>query len=134
MKLDLTMDILSIIKWWVETSHRVYWDYNGHTTMMMLLETGAAMIMSHGQNMKNRSSTESELVCIDDVLSTILGGNYFSEAQGYTVEHNSILQDNKSMILLTTNGMFSSPRTTKHTWRKFLLVKDNINQGDLEVQ
>ena len=78
--------------------------------MMMSLGKGATMSMSRGQKLNTKSSTESELVGIDDALPQILWGKYFIEAQGYTVEHNILLQDNKSTILLATNGKFSSSK------------------------
>ena len=62
------------------------------------------------------------------------GGKYFIEAQGYTVEHNILLQDNKSTILLATNGKFSSSKKTKHIKNRFFLIKDKIAQGDIEIQ
>ena len=60
--------------------------------------------------------------------------NIFIEAQGYTVDHNIILQDNKSTIFLSTNGKFPRSRKTKHIKNYFLLVKDRIEKGDLEIQ
>ena len=68
--------------------------------MMISLGKGAAMSMSRGQKLNTKSSTESELFGFDDALPQILWERYFIEAQGYTVEHNILLQDNKSTILL----------------------------------
>ena len=61
-------------------------------------------------------------------------GEYFIEAQGYTVKHNILLQDNKSTILLATNGKFSSSKKTKHIKNRFILIKDKIAQGNIEIQ
>ena len=58
-------------------------------------------------------------------------GKYFIEAQGYTVEHNILLQDNKSTILLAKNGALSQGKKTKHINVKFFLVKDKIEKGDI---
>ena len=94
--------------------------------MMMSLGKGATMSMSRGQKLDTKSSTESELVRIDDALPQILWGKYFIEAQGYTAEHNILLQDNKSTILLATNGKFSSLKKTKHikSSHSFILAQD----------
>ena len=61
-------------------------------------------------------------------------GKYFIESQGYTVEHNILYQDNKSTILLATNGRQSMSRRTNHIRHRYLLVKDKIAMGDLEIK
>ena len=50
------------------------------------------------------------------------------------MDHNILLQDNKSTILLTTNGNISSSKKTKHIKNRSFLVEDKIKKGDLEVQ
>jgi hypothetical protein len=128
------VDNMTTIRWWVDASYGTHSDCKGHTGMMMSLGKGAPMSMSRGQKLNTKSSTESELVGIDDALPQILWGKYFIEAQGYTVEHNILLQDNKSTILLATNGKFSSSKKTKHIKNRFFLIKDKIAQGDIEIQ
>ena len=110
MKLTLTIDNLSTICWWVDASYGCHMDLKGHTGMMMSLGGGAAMSFSRGQKMNVKSSTECELVGIDDAIPSILWGKHFIEAQGYTVTHNILYQDNKSTILLATNGFSSSSK------------------------
>ena len=46
-------------------------------------------------------------------------GLYFIPAQGFKVKKNILMQDNKSTILMATNGRFSSSKRTKHIKRKF---------------
>ena len=71
-------------------------DLKGHTGMMMSLGRGAVMSFSRGQKLNVRSSTECELVGINDAIPPIMWGKYFIEAQGWTVDHNILYQDNKS--------------------------------------
>ena len=92
------------------------------------------MSMSQGQKLNTNSSTKSELAGIDEPLLKILWGKYFIEAQSYTVEHNILLQDNKSIILLAIDGKFSSSKKTKHIKSRFFLIKDKIKKGDIEIQ
>ena len=72
--------------------------------MMMTLGAGACMSMSKAQKLNTASLTESELGGVHDALADILWGKYFLEAQGHKIDHNVLLQDNKSTILLATNG------------------------------
>ena len=55
------------------------------------------------------------------------------ESQGYTVEHNILYQDNKSTILLATNGRSSSSKRTKHINHRYYLIKDLVDRGDIEI-
>ena len=102
--------------------------------MMMSLGKGAAMSFLHRHKLNARSSTEAELIRIDDALPYIMWGLYFIEAQGYEVTHNILYQDNKSTILLAQNGRWSSSKRTKHINSRFFLVKDKIDRGELEVE
>ena len=71
-----------------------------------------ASSMKHKIN--TRSSTESELVGVDDMMSSILWTRYFLNHQGYKVNNNIFFQDNKSLMLLERNGKASSGNRTKH--------------------
>ena len=90
------------------------------------------MSFSHKQNLNARSSTELELIGIHDALVLMMWGKYFIEAQGYTVSHNILYQDNKSTILLAKNGHMSGSSRTKHIEHRFYLVRDKIYRGDLK--
>ena len=92
------------------------------------------MSFSRGQKLNVKSSTECELVGIDDAIPSIMWGKHFIEAQGYTVSHNILYQDNKSTILLATNGFSSSSKRTKHIHHRYFLIKDLIERGEVEVK
>ena len=134
MKLTLTVDNMNTVIWWVDASYGVHMDCKGHTGMIMSLGKGAAMSFSRGHKLNVNSSTKAELVGVDDAIPQIMWGKYFIEAQGYTVEHNILYQDNKSTILLAKNGHQSMSRCTKHIRHRYFLVKDNIAMGDLEIK
>jgi hypothetical protein len=72
MKLNLSMDNLSTIRWWVDASHTIHKVYCGHTGAMMSLSKGATISFSNKQKINTKSSTESELVGTDQALSCIL--------------------------------------------------------------
>jgi hypothetical protein len=76
----------------------------GHTGGGMSLGTGFIITTSTKQKLNTRSSTESELVAVDDFMPAICWTRYFLEAQGYGVHENILHQDNQSAILLEKNG------------------------------
>ena len=48
--------------------------------------------------------------------------------------HALIYQDNKSAILLETNGKMSSSGRTKHIKAKFFFVADKVEQGEVVIE
>ena len=72
LKLTLSVDNLTTIRWYVDTAYGVHIDCKGHTGMMMTLGRGAAMSFSRGQKLNDRSLTEVELIGLDDALLDIL--------------------------------------------------------------
>lgn len=121
MKLTLIIDNIGTIRWWVDAAHGTYMGCKVHTSMMISLGKGAHMSSLRGQKTNTESSTETELVGVDGVIAKMLWGKYFIEDQGYTMEHNILLQDSKLTILLAKNGTFSSGKKTKHIKHKFSL-------------
>jgi hypothetical protein len=61
-----------------------------------------------------KSSTEAELVGVDNLLGYIFWALYFMIEQGYDMDPSLLYQDNMIAILLKTNGRVSSSKRTKH--------------------
>ena len=79
----------------------------------MTLGKGAVQSISRKHKLNTRSSTEAELVGVDDAATMILWTRLFLEAQGYEIDKNIVYQDNKSAILLETNRKRSSGKRTR---------------------
>jgi len=65
LKLRLTVDNLSVLKWYVDGSHNVHWDCKGHGGAVFSLGRGATSSYSRKVKLNTRSSTETELVAAD---------------------------------------------------------------------
>ena len=70
---------------------------------------------------------------LDDALPIILWCKYFIKAQGYTVEHNIVHQDNKSTLLLARNGKLSSGKRTRHIKARYFNITDKVESRDVEL-
>jgi hypothetical protein len=134
MRLTLSVDSLDVIRWYVDASYNVHWDCKGQTGAMMTLGRGAPISFSRKQKLNVRSSTEGELVGIDDALPIILWGRYFIESLGYTVEQVILYQDNKSTILLANNGRWSASKRTKHIKSRYFFIKDKVDSGEITIE
>ena len=73
-----------------------------------MMGEGAVQSVSRKQKLNTRSSTESELVGVDDVATMVLWTKLFLEEQGQDIKQNIIYQDNKSAMLLEVNGRKSA--------------------------
>ena len=132
--LILSADDLHVIKWYVDVAFAVHPDFKSHTGGIMTYGGGAAQSMSRKQKLNTRSSTESELVGADDMSTLILWTRLFMEAQGYPIKKNILYQDNKSTILLETNGKRSSSKRTRAINIRYFFLTDQIEKGNLHVE
>ena len=76
----------------------------GHIGAVMTMASGAVISLSTKQKVNAHSSTEAQLVAVDDVMAKILWTNKFIEWQGSEVKLNILYQDNTSMMKLEMNG------------------------------
>ena len=75
---------------------------------------GSIFRTSRKQKINARSSTNAELIGINDVVGQILWTKNFLNDQGYKIDTSTVHQDNKSTMLLEQNGILSSSKRTKH--------------------
>ena len=125
---------LNILKWWIDASHHVHNDLKGHTGATMSMGQGSVYSTSIKQKLNTKSSTESELVGIDEVLPQVLWTNYFLKEQGYDIQDTVVYQDNKITILLEKNGQLSSSKCTKHIQARYYFIKQCIDRKQVSVQ
>ena len=106
--LILCADDLSIVWWYVDASFAVHPDFKSHTGVAMTYSARVPIAMFQKQKLNTHSSTEAELVGVDDGVNLILWTKLFLEAQGCNIEVDTVFQDNQSVILLEVNGKRSS--------------------------
>jgi hypothetical protein len=132
--LTLGVDDLTVINWYVDASFAVHPDYRSHTGAVMTYGTGSIQALSRKQKLNTRSSTEAELVGVDDALNQVLWTKLFLEDQGYPVKENILHQDNKSSILLEENGKKSSSKRTRAINIRYFFVTDQVKKGNLTIK
>jgi hypothetical protein len=132
--LTLSADDLRVVKWYVDASFAVHPDFKSHTGAVMMLGKGAMQSIARKQTMKVQSSTEGELVTVDDAATMILWTKLFLEAQGYEVDKNIVYQDNKSAILLETNGKRSSGKRTRALNIRYFFITDQVEKGNAQIE
>jgi Reverse transcriptase (RNA-dependent DNA polymerase) len=132
--LTLSSDDTHNIVWHVDAAFGVHNDMRSHTGATMSLGEGAVQSISTKQKVNTRSSTEAELVSIDDVISKIIWTKLFLEEQGFKVNDNILKQDNLSSMKLDLNGKSSSGKRTRHFNIKYFHITDLINRKEASIE
>ena len=132
-KLILSADNLNVIKWYIDASFAVHPDFKSHTGAVMTMGTGAIQSMSRKQKLNTRSSTEAELIGVDDAINMVLWTKLFMDEQGYKIQENKIYQDNMSAILLEKNGRKSAGKRSRALNIRYFFVTDQVEKGNVVV-
>jgi Reverse transcriptase (RNA-dependent DNA polymerase) len=132
--LTLSCDGSQNILWYIDAAFGVHNDMKSHTGATMTLGDGAIQSYSIKQKINTRSSTEAELVSIDDVISKIVWTKLFLEAQGFQVKENIINRDNQSSMKLEMNGKNSSGKRTRHFNIKYFYITNLIERKEASIQ
>jgi hypothetical protein len=130
----MSADTTCTTKWYVDASFAVHDDYRSHTGAVLSLGTGAITSISTKQKINTRSSTEAELVGLDDVISKILWTTRFLKEQGYSKINTVVYRDNTSSMKLEENGRASASKRTRHFNIKYFYVTDLIQQKELRLE
>ena len=122
------------ITWYIDAAFAVHEDVRSHSGATMTLGKGMIISGSTKQKINTRSSTEAELVGMDDYVSKVLWTKFFIEAQEFPVNQNIVLRDNTSTMKLEVNGKWSSGKRTRHLNIKYFYVTDLIKRNEIELK
>jgi hypothetical protein len=143
LPLILGWDESGVLTWSVDASFAVHMDMRSHTGMALTLGRGALISGSYKQKINTKSSTESELVGVEDGMPFIMWIRlfYIKQFKLYPSDHpmkeigqkNIILQDNTITIQLENNGRRSSGKRTRHINIRYFYITDQIKEGKVSV-
>ena len=121
-------------EYWIDAAFAVHPDYRSHTGAIQTLGKGAISSISTKQKVNSRSSTEAELIGIDDVILKVLWSKRFIEAQGFNLKATIVYRDNTSSMKLEENGRASASKRTRHFNIKYFYVTDLIQRKEFELK
>ena len=109
---------------WLQESH---WRHD-------LSRQGRNILNLPKEKLNTKSSTESELVGVDDLMPQILWTILFLQNQGFKMRENIVYQDNQSSLKLENNGRGSSGGRTQQINIRYFFVTDRIAKSDLTMK
>ena len=84
--------------------------------------------------MNAKSSTEAELIGVNNAMTQIMWTRYFLEEQKYTVVENIIMQNDVIVMKLEQNGKASSSQKTRHIIIRFFCQRsDRTLRGQYQI-
>ncbi len=89
--LIMSPDGIGVLMWYVNASFAVYPNMRSRTGGGLTMGQGFPIVSSTKQKLNTQSSTESELVGVDDMMPIVVWSWYFLMAQGYGVTQSLLL-------------------------------------------
>ncbi len=133
LPLILAANGTGVLSWYVDALFAVHHDMKGHTGGTMTMGTRFPLDKSTKHKLNTRSSKESDIVAVDNLIPQILWVRLLLKAQGFAVSNNILYQDNKSAMLLETNGRALSSKRTRHIEIWYYYVANQVAKEDLRV-
>ena len=126
----------NVAKWYADAAFAVHPDFKLHSGGRLLLsDKGDTVVsMSQKQKLNTHSSTEAELVGVDDVIGKLMWVQEFLEEQGFGMGTITLFQDNRSAILLETKGKVASTKRTRHINIRYFHVLDLVEHNRLKIE
>ena len=123
------------LHYWVDASYGVHADRRAHSGMMATLGYANApmYVKSCKQKLHTRSSTEAELVALDDCFLHLLWLRQIIEFMGYPQNPAFVYQDNKSTIFVCETGHSKNGRL-KHMAVRYFFIHGQIELNIAKIK
>lgn len=141
LPLVIGADSSGTMTWNVDASFAVHPDCKSHTGASLTLGHGSLLSLLSKQKINTKSSTEAELVGVDDAMTFVMWMRHFFQSQVRHLNDTSVLkplgenvvieQDNTSAIQLERNGWGSSGKRTKHINVRYFYITDCLRAGEV---
>jgi hypothetical protein len=131
--LTLRCNNLNQLTWYIDGPYAIHEDMKGQSGAVLMVGDNAVISRLNKQKVNTRSSTEAELIAVDDTLPTVQWAKSFMKDQGYDLD-TTIKEDNRSTILLMKNGRLSAGKQTKHLDIRYFYVRDLLERGIVSIE
>jgi hypothetical protein len=122
------------IKCWIDAAYATHDDMKSHSGYLIGLGNNGSLtfVRSSKQKLVTKSSTESELVALNDGISQVMWTRYYLEYQGYKQLPTIIFQDNMSTMFMANNGE-GNHNNSKHINIRYFYIKELIDKNLIQL-
>ena len=96
--------------------------------------TGGSYAGSSKQKLNTKSSTESDISGVYDLLNQVIWTRHFLQQQVNNIHDNIIYQDNQSTIELDKNGRQLSSKRTRHINIRYYFITSRITNQEASMK
>jgi hypothetical protein len=132
--LTLEVDPKRIHSTHVDAAYAIHPDMRSQSGGTQTLGKGVFSSLCQKQRMNTRSSTEAELVSVDDNIGPMLWTKRFLKHQGFDIRDSILYQDNRSAILLEKNGRQSAGKRSRHLDIRYFFVTDLVEKKEISIR
>ena len=134
LRLQLCPDSLNIYCW-IDASFAIHNDKKSHSGYIIGLGKNGSLtfVRSSKQKLVTKSSTESELVALNDGISHVMWTRFYLESQGYFQPPTVVFQDNMSTMVMANKGE-GNPNNSRHINIRYFYIKELIDSGEITVK
>jgi hypothetical protein len=121
---------------YIDASYALHNDAKGQTGIIITLGKNGPPVFckSKKQKLVSRSSTESELIALNEGLPEVLWAKQFIEDLGFKQNIITVYEDNQSSIILANKNKGATLTRTKHIQVRFFYVKQLIEQKHINIE
>ena len=118
---------------WADASHGVHLDKRSHTGIIVELGGAPILVESSKQKMNSHSSTESELISLNDGVKRLRFVKHLTDHLQIHQDVIKVMQDNLSTIELANSGNPNN-KLSKHIDARHFAVYDQITNGLIKLE
>jgi hypothetical protein len=135
LKMKYQPDSLQLYAY-IDASYALHNDAKGQSGVIITLgKTGPPVFCkSKKQKLVSRSSTESELIALNDGLPEVIWAKQFMESLGFKQDIITVFEDNQSSIILANKSRGTTITRTKHLQVRYFYVKQMIDQKLIQIE
>ena len=126
--LFLSFDDAGKLMSFIDASFNSREDFKSQTRACSNFSLGMFSSDSSKQKLNTKSLTEAEVVGLSGRLPNITHHQLFVEAHGHPLHSNVVSQDNKSTMLMETNGKASYRKILRYAIIRYFCVKDLVGR------
>jgi hypothetical protein len=121
---------------YIDASYALHNDAKGQTGIIITLGKNGPPVFckSRKQKLVSRSSTESELIALNEGLPEVMWAKQFMEDLGFQQKVITVFEDNQSSIILANKNKGATITRTKHIQVRFFYVKQLIEQNHIKIE
>ena len=121
------------IEGWADASFMSHSDTTSRTGGVIKVNGTVVSAISTKQKLVTKSSTESELVALGEIVCSVLSMREFLEFEEVVLPPTPINEDNKACLDLVRAGKSTSSRT-RHIKMRHFFIKQHTDSGEIVLQ